>query len=202
MILDKRSGLCQNTAMPHSPVIVNDDINLADNETIIFRVGPSHVLWVAQLVALVVVAFILFFFFQNLDIFGTSLIGIFTLQQWLFLLTLLVLSFVGLVLTLEHFTTFYTATTRRVQRDSGILNRTSFSIPLDEIANLDTRQTLVGRILNYGDIFIRSDSSEINLIRFRNIGDPKARREEIEDHQPHGNVVSVLGENNKVRNPQ
>lgn len=177
--------------------IINTNINLADNETIIFRVNPAMVLVVFQLIGLFLLAVILFIFFLNADVFGGFTIGFLSIQQFFFLISLLILVFVGAVAVLAHYTTFYSLTTRRVQKDAGILQIRSLAIPLDEVANLDTRTPFIGRILGFGDIYIRSDSSETNLIRFGGISNPQEYRELIEDNQPHGNVVSILGENKK-----
>lgn len=65
----------------------------------------------------------------------------------------------------------YVLTTHRVLRNTGILNRQSMDSRLDKINNVEHRQTLWGRLLNFGDVEIDT-ASETGTAAFRNISHP------------------------------
>ena len=51
-------------------------------------------------------------------------------------------------------TTETDVTDRRVVHKSGFIKRTSFEIGLDKIESVDVEQSILGRLLNYGDVTI------------------------------------------------
>jgi uncharacterized membrane protein YdbT with pleckstrin-like domain len=72
----------------------------------------------------------------------------------------------------------YVLTTHRVLRNTGILNRRSMDSRLDKINNVEHRQTLWGRLLNFGDVEIDT-ASETGTAAFRNISHPLAFKHAI-----------------------
>lgn len=54
--------------------------------------------------------------------------------------------------------------------ETGILNRTVAKIPVQEIASIDLRQSLLQRILNTGDLVI--DMRGVSLLRMKLLDDP------------------------------
>lgn len=161
--------------MPHQP----------PPEDILFQVRQSPALLALQLLILTLVAAGLFLIFQNsiLPETGPLLFNL-SLKELASFGAVLIVGFVGMVRILEYETTLYTATTKRVQHDFGILRRTSQSIPLDQVETLDAEQSLIGRIVGYGTLVIRPTSAVMDFIRFTAISDPKDRRQEIDDHLP------------------
>jgi uncharacterized membrane protein YdbT with pleckstrin-like domain len=65
----------------------------------------------------------------------------------------------------------YVLTNHRVLRNTGILRRQSFDSRLDKVNNIEHRQTLLGRILGYGDVEIDT-ASEHGIAVFHNISRP------------------------------
>lgn len=65
----------------------------------------------------------------------------------------------------------YVLTDRRVIKQTGIINRSSVDTYLDKINNVEHRQTLWGRILNYGDVVIDT-ASETGTTTFPMIARP------------------------------
>lgn len=65
----------------------------------------------------------------------------------------------------------YVLTNRRVIQQMGIFTRRSVDSWLDKINNIEHRQTLLGRILGFGDVEIET-ASEQGVIRFSNISRP------------------------------
>ena len=65
----------------------------------------------------------------------------------------------------------YVVTNYRVIRNTGLLSKTSVDSRLDKINNVEHRQSLWGRLLNYGDVEIDT-ASETGTAVFRNISHP------------------------------
>jgi len=65
----------------------------------------------------------------------------------------------------------YVLTNHRVIRNTGLLNQQSMDSRLDKINNIEHRQTLWGRLLNFGDVEIDT-ASETGAAIFRNISHP------------------------------
>jgi uncharacterized membrane protein YdbT with pleckstrin-like domain len=65
----------------------------------------------------------------------------------------------------------YVVTNYRVIRNTGLLSKASVDSRLDKINNVEHRQSLWGRLLNYGDVEIDT-ASETGTAVFRNISHP------------------------------
>lgn len=65
----------------------------------------------------------------------------------------------------------YVLTSRRVLKQTGIVSKHSGSSYLDKINNVEHRQTMLGRMLNYGDVEIDT-ASETGTTSFRGIESP------------------------------
>lgn len=68
-------------------------------------------------------------------------------------------------------TNLYVLTNRRVLKQTGIISKHSGSSYLDKINNVEHRQTMWGRMLNYGDVEIDT-ASETGTTTFRGIERP------------------------------
>jgi membrane protein YdbS with pleckstrin-like domain len=99
---------------------------------------------------------------------------------------LFVVSVVGELLTLLSFipalirflTMRYLVTTDRVFQQHGLLSRNGRDVPLLQVSAINFRQSLLGRILRYGDLLIESPVSG-GAIRFRDVRNPRQVRAEI-----------------------
>jgi uncharacterized membrane protein YdbT with pleckstrin-like domain len=65
----------------------------------------------------------------------------------------------------------YILTDRRVIQQTGIVSKRSVDSRLDKINNVEHQQTLWGRLLGYGDVWIDT-ASETGTTMFRQIADP------------------------------
>jgi len=72
----------------------------------------------------------------------------------------------------------YVLTNHRLIQETGILSRRSIDSRLDKINNVEYRQTLWGRLLNYGDVEIDT-ASDAGVAVFRNISHPLQFRNTI-----------------------
>lgn len=70
-------------------------------------------------------------------------------------------------------TNHYVLTSRRVLKQTGIVSKHSGSSYLDKINNVEHRQTMWGRMLNFGDVEIDT-ASETGTTGFRGIESPVA----------------------------
>lgn len=53
-----------------------------------------------------------------------------------------------------YFTTELAVTSERVIAKFGFISRVTFELNLDRVMSLNVQQTVLGRILNYGDVFV------------------------------------------------
>jgi uncharacterized membrane protein YdbT with pleckstrin-like domain len=159
------------------------DIKFSPGETIIFQVRQAIIVLILQLLGLALIAFVVIMLLLAVTTLGDlPTIGGLNFASAIILFVLIAVGFVALVRILDYLTTTYTVTNLRVQRDFGIFSRTSFSIPIAEISDVDVKQSFFGLLFNYGDINVRSDSSVHNLLVFNVIASPEARRDDIALH--------------------
>lgn len=81
----------------------------------------------------------------------------------------------------HRLTTETDVTDRRVVHKTGFINRHTFEIALDKIASVEVNQTILGRILNYGDVTIVS-MGEVKPQPIKTIASPLAFRSAITAH--------------------
>jgi uncharacterized membrane protein YdbT with pleckstrin-like domain len=62
-------------------------------------------------------------------------------------------------------TTETDVTNMRVVHKSGFINRKTFEISLDKVESVDVNQSILGRILNYGDVTIRGVGEGVETIK-------------------------------------
>ena len=76
---------------------------------------------------------------------------------------------VGAVLLIEHwwrrFTTEVAVTDRRVICKVGFIKRRTVEMHMDKVESVDVDQTILGRVLNYGDITIRGTGETLETLR-------------------------------------
>lgn len=77
----------------------------------------------------------------------------------------------------HRFTTETDVTNLRVVHKTGFIKRRTFEMALDKVESVDVDQTILGRILNYGDVTIRGVGEGFETIR--TIASPLAFRSSI-----------------------
>ncbi|MCK1419836.1 PH domain-containing protein [Bradyrhizobium sp. 180] len=104
--------------------------------------------------------------------------------DWLVLLCLGAAGLVGLAALywtikgwFHRFTTETDVTNLRVVHKTGFIKRRTFEMALDKVESVDVDQTILGRILNYGDVTIRGVGEGIETIK--TIASPLAFRSSI-----------------------
>jgi uncharacterized membrane protein YdbT with pleckstrin-like domain len=135
---------------------------LQPGEEILYRAYVTRLTlapWLGLLTLALVVAAVAWFQFQNLP--GA-------------LVALAVAVVAGLIFAWKDFirrANDYVLTNHRIIQEIGVLSRRSMDSRLDKINNVEHRQTLWGRLLNYGDVEIDT-ASETGAALFRNISHP------------------------------
>jgi uncharacterized membrane protein YdbT with pleckstrin-like domain len=76
----------------------------------------------------------------------------------------------------------YVVTSRRVIQLSGVLTKVAIDSSLDKVTDVRTRQTLLGRLFDYGDVEVLT-ASETGRNLFRTIPDPLGFKRAIMDAQ-------------------
>lgn len=77
----------------------------------------------------------------------------------------------------HRFTTETDVTNLRVVHKTGFIKRRTFEMALDKVESVDVDQSILGRILNYGDVTIRGVGEGIEKIA--TIASPLAFRSSI-----------------------
>ena len=77
----------------------------------------------------------------------------------------------------HRWTTETDVTSFRVVHKTGFIKRRTFEISLDKVESVDVNQSILGRILNYGDVTIRGVGEGVETIR--TIASPLAFRSSI-----------------------
>lgn len=73
---------------------------------------------------------------------------------------------------LGWFTTTYAMTNIRLEHQIGIIGTKNQFIEIKNISSVEMHQTMLGRVLDYGDIVIEGDSALAHFV-FKNINNPK-----------------------------
>jgi uncharacterized membrane protein YdbT with pleckstrin-like domain len=98
-----------------------------------------------------------------------------------FFLTLLTLSIVGLwalIAYIQWKAAQLTITDHRVIVELGVFNRSSKAIPLDRVQDVSTKQTLLGRMLDYGDVEIDAAGAS-GREQFDHVGEPERLQNQV-----------------------
>jgi len=77
----------------------------------------------------------------------------------------------------HRWTTETDVTNFRVVHKTGFITRKTFEMSLDKVESVDVNQTILGRILNYGDVTIRGVGEGVQTIKV--IASPLAFRNSI-----------------------
>lgn len=88
----------------------------------------------------------------------------------------------GLYYLLVHRFNKITLTNRRVTQMRGnILSQNETTLSVTNVTNITVNQSVLGKLLNYGDITIESAGSSVAEIRYERLGNPIKLRELIYD---------------------
>lgn len=77
----------------------------------------------------------------------------------------------------QRWTTETDVTTLRVVHKEGFITRKTFEISIDKVASVSVNQSILGRILNYGDVVIENMGDDEQIIKM--IASPLAFRSHI-----------------------
>jgi uncharacterized membrane protein YdbT with pleckstrin-like domain len=142
--------------------------HLQEGEQILHVARPTRITLVPLIVAIVLLIVATWMLFPLLQF--IALIGGFIL------ITIAVVYLAVRLVVLGSYQ--YLLTDRRVVKQTGIFNKSSTDAYLDKINNVEHRQTMWGRMLNYGDVEIDT-ASETGMTSFPNISAPFAFKRAI-----------------------
>ena len=99
--------------------------------------------------------------------------------SWFFAVTVIFIAVIVVLAWIKRLDSHYTVTDRRVLVRRGIANRNERSVSIDRIQNVNTKQGLYGRVLNFGDIEFDTAGSDTNDsdLALRGINDPHKMRD-------------------------
>ena len=81
-------------------------------------------------------------------------------------------------------TTEIVVTNRRVITKSGFIRRTTTEMHMDKVESVDVTQSILGRLLDYGDITVRGTGSGLETLR--TIDSPIEFRNHVQTHEQRG----------------
>ncbi|MCK4608576.1 MAG: PH domain-containing protein [Gammaproteobacteria bacterium] len=125
---------------------------LMSNETLVFHTKPH---WIVYMPAIIWLAISILILIVGSSLSGNSpiLLG-FSLHVLLALCALLLAIFHGLSGWITSIASEYAITDKRILMKIGLIRRNSLEIFLTKIESIHVKQSICGRILNYGEIFI------------------------------------------------
>ena len=99
--------------------------------------------------------------------------------SWFFAVSLIFVAVVVVLAWIKRLDSHYMVTNRRVVVRRGITNRNERSASIERIQNVNTKQGLYGRVLNFGDIEFDTAGSDISDsdLALRGISDPHNMRD-------------------------
>ena len=125
---------------------------------------PAILAWIAAIALFVVSRQTGIYSVMIICLFGSGLVALaalfWTLKGWF-----------------HRFTTETDVTNLRVVHKTGFIKRRTFEMALDKVESVDVDQSILGRILNYGDVTIRGVGEGIETIK--TIASPLAFRSSI-----------------------
>lgn len=149
--------------------MANVEKQLQTGEEILYRARPSKVALVPIGLLALVIAIVTIFLSGQPEL------------QWVLLVggPFVLIAIGVIVVKLIVFSTYeYVLTNRRVIKQTGLLTKNSTSAQLEKLNNVDHRQSLWGRIFDYGDVEIDT-ASETGMTHFKSIADPLDFKKEI-----------------------
>jgi uncharacterized membrane protein YdbT with pleckstrin-like domain len=124
------------------------DAILQPGEKVLYSTNAHWIFYLPAIATWIVVAIL---FIAS----GLVVVPVLTLLCWA---AAAILAVVALYLTVKawfhRWTTETDVTDRRVVHKTGFIKRSTFEIALDKIESVDVDQSILGRILNYGDVTI------------------------------------------------
>lgn len=137
---------------------------LTQNEEIVLTTHQSWVVLVRDALVNLLIALVAV---------GVTLIGMAVLPDYGWLLGLLMLIPVGRFVLefMDWANREYIITNRRVIQTNGLINKNVIDSSLEKVNDVRLTQSVLGRILNYGDVEILT-ASELGQNLFQRIGDP------------------------------
>lgn len=154
-------------------------IDFFSDEEIVFSEKPSLLLFIVQAIGLLLIGGIIYWAFVKFDMAGQL-----NLVKFRFYVNLSPWIAVGLGilgLFVNRVVTSYKLTTRRIEVSVKFLYSYDQSISLNKINSAKLQRSIIGQILNYGTIVIKSAATDFQ-IQFSNIANPKKYLEIIEEH--------------------
>ena len=145
-------------------------INLLTEEYIIFKTRRHFLILLYELSLIAFVLIISALFLPEVDYKNFSLNSI----------LIFVLVFAATVEFLDWWFTRFYLTNYRVIKNSGIIGRSSISIPLDKIQDISYDYGILGRIFGFGDLAIES-AGNFGRISFRHMPSPWKVRSIIQE---------------------
>lgn len=159
------TGLLEGTAMAYSRRLLTDDEEVIREFHPHWRVLLMAGMWTVVGLAVIVVGWLV------LDLTGVALWAVVAVGA-LVILALAVPTIVQWKFRL------YVLTTERIVVRSGVVSRDGTEIPLESINNVLYSQSVMERLLGYGDVLIESAGSQ-GQSRLDDIPDPEAFQSEV-----------------------
>ena len=84
----------------------------------------------------------------------------------------------------ERWTTEIAITNRRIILKRGFIRRDTAEMHMDKVESVDVNQSLLGRLLDYGDVTVRGTGAGLETLRLIDARSPSATSVKTHDHSP------------------
>ncbi len=141
-----------------------------DDEAEVFSITPTLKFVKAGYLAAVIAAFFLVAFFS---------VFIPSVSIWIAVLLGMALLLIPAFYHLKQKLARYTLTDSNIVMDTGLISRTTQSIPLTRVQDVTVRATVSQRMLRLGDIVIDNSGSDGECLIFRNVDLPRKYADQL-----------------------
>ena len=142
---------------------------LEPNERILYQTTVSWTLYIPSLLVLLVA--IAVYVASSLVLTSKTVVDVLTLIPALLALALLAKAW------FHRWTTEIAITNRRIILKRGFIRRHTIEINMDKVESVDVDQSLLGRLLNYGDVIVRGTGEGLEPLHM--IDSPLKFRSEV-----------------------
>ncbi len=152
--------------------VVRRDLNAdtSDEDATVFSITPTLKFVKAGYLGAVIAAFFLVAFFS---------VFIQSVSIWLGVLLGMALLLIPAFYHVRQKLARYTLTDSNIVMDTGLISRTTQSIPLTRVQDVTVRATVSQRMLGLGDIVIDNSGSDGECLVFKNVNSPRKYADQL-----------------------
>ena len=153
------------------------DVKLAADDISVYRIGPTMKFIKLGYGLAAIGAFVL-----------VALLSLISVPTWLAVIFGLLLFVIPAYYHLQQRMVSYSLNGQCIEVDSGLVSRTTRSVPLTRIQDVTVSAGVLQRLLNFGDVVIDNASEDGGKVVIRNIDSPREYADKLLAHMRRGEM--------------